>query len=275
MRFSKTLNGFYLLKEKDSLPFRAEGYSFSHSLEIIFQAAMHESQALATLWSDSSEKPEIRNQLIVEATEYEFISSYLNRFKPVPLKTSEFDLRERNKELISRNRFFELFTRPIEQRPLFKDEVLNKNQGYIRIQNEKLEVLAEYHDFNYPLPIEYKISFSDQWIVLETPLYKLKFKALCYSNLVYPFPQDFGRYFLGFRKNAGRKIIVKIQFRAKPLILLSLFSKKYRQHLNTVKDFISFFEEWFSADHYFERMNWHQIWVLSKVIDNMRPNLHT
>jgi hypothetical protein len=215
MRYRKTLNGFYVLKEKDSLPCRVDGYTFSHSLEIFFQAAMNESRELATLWSDSTKKLEIRNQLIVEATEYEIISSFLNWFKPVPFETSEFDFRERNKELISKNRFFELFTRPIEQRPLFKHEIMNKNQGSIRIQDEKLKVLAEYHDYNYPLPINYKISFPDQWIVLETPLYKLKFNALCYSNLVYPFPRDFGRYFLGFRKNAGRKIIINITDRQK------------------------------------------------------------
>lgn len=267
IRSVQSLIGFFIQNEKYSFPVRCEGYPYSEWLNIYFQAALAESAELSRIWKDPLVPQTEKDQLVSEATEYYFITILLMHFNSIIFEKIHATTLQRDDipEILKTNRFLELFSRPREERAMFSNVEISKELSTQFSSHEPNEDFAFFEEFRINLPKRSRFFRKNNWLILDTPLFKLQFHA-SYDGHAIGLPIDFARYYLGFKKNTARRVNAVIKTRIK---FRALFYPRSWHYFNNLFNGIEFTEECFSEFHFFKKINWDQIYTQSRVIENI------
>jgi hypothetical protein len=149
----QNLIGMFISRKTEEIPVVIERYPFGTWMNIYFQSAFAEQPELEQIWKHPVTHGSEKSRLVREATEYFFIDSFLSWFRHYNSRPEEYKLisGEALNEAFSDNRFWKLFTRPMEERPVFnKEERKGGFQQYTVSDNAK-HLIGLYHDFNSSL----------------------------------------------------------------------------------------------------------------------------
>jgi hypothetical protein len=229
-----------------------------------------EKPEISELWMNPTVDKSEKNRLIEEATEYYFLSLFASWFDVSYFKQGNCDTITRKSilHLLSSNRFLDLFTQPMEDRPIFANEHLKENVLTYFAKDDSGHILGFYEDFHLELTTGSSIKKQTNWLVINTPIYKLRFRSSCegYSSSL---PIDFAKYYLGFSKKAAKNVQIQIEIRRK---LNSYFFLKQRKSIKEIKEFIDYFEESISYQKFFEKHDWEAICIQSGIMENLTIN---
>ena len=263
--YRKSLYGFFIQNGKESLPVRIERYPFGEWLNTYFHSLFAEKPEMAELWMNPTVDKSEKNRLIEEATEYYFFSLFASWFDVSYSHQGNWKIFNRKDiaHLLSGNRFLELFTQSMEERPIFANEHRKENILTYFAKTDSGNILGFYEDFRLVLPPGSSIKKQNNWLVINTPIYKLRFRSSCegYSSTL---PIDFAKYYLGFSKKAARNVQIQIEIRRK---LNSYLFPKQRKSMKEIKEFIDYFEESISYQKFFEKHDWEAICIQSGIDD--------
>lgn len=273
---------FFILNEKKNKILNIEGYSFSESLSKYFRTAFAENKALEYIWSteplllqNQPKIPEPRSMnLIRESIEYfllDNLTTHLIDYFKFPAKSGKnICVFERDKipSILLKNRFLELFSRPMEDREAFNGiyEMIN--------QDEKTYILevdgAIYRKFEMVLPFKSQIRRDNNEILIQTRRFtislKVKFDG---TNTVLPY--GFQEHYLsiyGFEDSLVNviydvEVVATVKFK-----LCSFFSLTGWNDYNWIDSFLGKLDESLSKTNFFERINWNIVYPIIKCLDN-------
>lgn len=263
----KSPNGFYFQNGNESLPTRIERYPFGEWLNSCFKALFAEKPEMSEIWMNPENDQTEKSKLIEEATEYYFLSRFASWFHVSysPQGNGKIFNRKELSHLRSDNRILDLFTQPMEERPIFANIQRIENKSDYCVHSESNDLLGCYDDFNFLLPEGSIIKKEDDWLIIDTSVYKLRFLASC-DGCSCSLPIDFAKYYLGFRKRTARSVDVQIEIRRK---LNSFLFPKQRKLYKELKEFIDYFEEIISYQKFFDKQDWEAICIQSTIIEKL------
>lgn len=274
-KINKSLEGFILVEKKTKMPVDCDGYEYLEELNRNFSAAFSENKAIEHNWKDKSIKRKEKDQLIVEATEYYIIdelSTHLtDYFNTRGLDKKQLIELSRNSipDILLTNRFLELFSKPMDQRPSFiKDLKNDKTPGRIVMSYGDGGTL--FKEFDLVLPKNSKVSKVDNTITIDTKRFKMRFKVNYngYGNVL---PRGFEHYYCGFKSyddSWTTKINIDFSVEFKPV---SLVSKGGWDYYEWIELFLEKIEGNFSEEYFFKKINWAQVYtqtIISERIAN-------
>lgn len=257
------MRGCYIIKEDGGIPIQIERYLFSHYLNIYFHAALSENKELSDFWKDSNTSRLEKEKLVTEAVEYYFTGSFLEWLEKKENNSDERITFNRGNipELVTTNRFLELFSKPIERRSVFINEKVDLNFRTHTVLNDNKEIIGLFENFQFLLPFEVSIKRDNQTLIFESSEFKLKLtihtKGPQGYSLGYGLPVDFSKYYLGFTKNTAKGINLEITL-----------SESLEKPLG-FNDFISDFESAFSAEKFFSDYDWESLCIQARMVENI------
>ncbi|MBC8273543.1 MAG: hypothetical protein H8E40_01025 [Chloroflexi bacterium] len=261
-------------------------YEFSGELCEYLHGALAENRALRTLWdkeplkdlspADSEEEGATRRQqrsanLLTEAIEY-FILNKLSihltayfvsqKFKEENLKTYG---REDLPQVLLRNRFLELFSRPMEDREAFVDRALTQER-YREARDVHGPGGAIYHRFDLTLPKGSAVRRPEGRVEIETKKFKISlavhFEA--YQDIL---PTGFEQFYLGIDDSSDTidyKAYIDITVGMRFWTLLTASGWEYYRWIDT---FLDQMDTDVSMDTYFEAIDWESTFTLLQCLD--------
>ncbi|MBP1640853.1 MAG: hypothetical protein H6Q17_2436 [Bacteroidetes bacterium] len=273
----KVFSGFILINKKDKLPVDCDGYDYLEELRRNLDAGFAENKALEHIWMNDSANRKEKNLLIIEATEYYLIDELSTHL------TDYFNLRGLDKkqlvqisrndipDILFSNRFLELFSKPMEQRASFINDIdkKDKNERVGRIVYSMGGNGAVFKYFDFVLPKGSKVAKNEDYIEIDTKRFTIKIKVDYegYGNVL---PKGFEKYFLGFNPfedvyatEIGIEVLVKFKFE-------SLFYRNGWDYYEWIELFLEKVEKNFSQKNYFEAINWKQVYTQLKVNKNVK-----
>jgi len=266
----KSFYGFFIQNRKESLPVRIDRYPFGEWLNIYFQTLFAEKPEVSELWINPTVDKSEKNRLIEEATEYYFFSLFASWFD-VPYsyqKNWKIFNRKDISHLLCFNRFLDLFTQPMEERPIFANQHRKENVLTYFAKNDSFIILGMYEDFRLVLPAESSIKKQNNWLIFDTPVYKLRVRSSCEGYSSFP-PIDFAKYYLGFSKKAAKNVQIQFEITRK---LNSYLFPNHTKLYKEMMEFIEYFEESISCQKFFAKQNWEAICIQSRIIENLSIN---
>ena len=277
---SHTYEAFLIYNEKKNEIISVPRYTFSEEIYEYMQGAFAENPALNTLWKkeplknlsvqDPTKGKHIRQtsaQLLSEAMEY-FVLSRLSthltdyfaaeNFKKENLK--EY-CREDVPEVLLRNRFLELFSRPMEDRPAFVDDTfMEKEHG--EIVSAYGSGGAIYEKFDLVLPKKSIVRRpEDNKIEIETKKLKMSI-TIRFEGSSTLLPSGFEQYYLGindwldittYSLNIDIQVLMKLG---------ALFSRTGWEYYHWVDSFHNEIEDDISKEAFFDRLGWEAVYTL-------------
>lgn len=265
--YRKTLYGFFIQNGIESLPVRIERYPFGEWLNIYFQSLFAEKPEVSELWIKPTIDKLEKNRLIEEATEYYFLSLFASWFDVSYSQQGNWKIFKRKEilHLFSSNRFLDLFTQPMEERPIFANEHRKENVLTYFSRNGSGDILGFYEDFCLQLPQGSCMTKHLNWLVVETPSFNLRVLTSCDGCSTF-LPIDFAKYYLGFRKNCAKNVHVKIQVRRR---LNSYLFPKQRKLIKDLKEFLEYFEENISSQNFLAKHDWEAFCIQARMIEGL------
>lgn len=273
-KIHKSYEGFILVDKKTKIPVDCDRYEYLEGLNRNFNAAFSENKALEHIWKDKSIKRKDKNQLIIEATEYYLIdelSTHLTDYFNIKgLDKKQLIELSRNNipDILLSNRFLELFSKPMEQRPSFiKDLKNDKTPG--RIVMSMGEGGTLFKEFDLVLPKDSKVSRKGASIIIDTKRFILSIKTIYgdYGNVL---PRGFEYYYCGnksFEDTWSTKINVEISVEFK---FNTIWSSGGWDYYEWIEQFLQKIEENFSEEYFFEKINWNQVYTQTKINERMK-----
>lgn len=246
------------------------GYEFSEEIHSYIKSAFGENPALKNIWK---KEPDISKQksaqLVLEAVQY-FLLSRLSthlidyfaaeEFKKANLKKYE---RKDIPEILLNNRFLELFSRPMEERPAFMDDDNHEDS------EEPDDIVyasglkgAIYDRFELVLPQKSSIrKLENNKIEIETENLKISM-VVQFEGFNSQLPMMFEEYYLGINDSNEYSVYqldigIDVQMKLK-----SVFSSVGREYYQWVESYLDIIEEEVSKDAFFERINWENVRVI-------------
>ena len=267
-------------------------YNFSEELKSYLEAACTEDKGIETIWEneplnlsiDELNKNKGSKNLIIEAAEYFFLSKFsthLSDYFNKPIFRSEslmnFD-RNSIPEILLKNRFMELFSKPMEQRYLFlKERYEKKNKlNNANVESNSNQVIYSsiktedgwifFEEFDLILPKKSKIERTKKnIIVLDIGRFIIEFST-DFKGFSTNMPDHFEDYYLGYNSiNLDPFKItfkIKISFKTRRL----LFGKGWHYY-EWIDSFIKYLEEESSQEKYFEKIGWEQTLTILECIN--------
>ena len=274
---NNTYEAFFIYSKKKNEIIPVPRYKFSEMIYEYLRGAFEENPALKTLWEKDSfnglldiimdRRKSLKSvQLLSEAVEYlvlDMLSTHLadyfntERFKKKNLKEYE---RNDIPEVLLRNRFLELFSRPMEDRPAFVNEALRKKEDgeVVRVRMPG----AIYSKFDLVLPKDsYIRKPGDNKIEIETKKLKMVITVqfLGFNTVL---PEGFEEYYMGIKEEEDINIY-KVDINIKVLKKLSaLFSKAGWEYYYWVDSFLDEIEDSVSQDAFFDQIGWETVFTV-------------
>jgi len=274
----------YNKKKNEIIP--VPRYAFSEGIYRYMQSAFVENTALKTLW----EKEPLRGlsvgdqhkrnksaQLLLEAVEY-FVLSRLSThltdyfadesFKKENLKVY---LREDVPEVLLRNRFLEMFSRPMENRPAFIEKTFGEDRhGEIVGAYGSNGVI--YERFDLVLPKESIVRRpKDYRIEIETKKLKMSV-TVRFEGFNTVLPEGFEQYYLGiddWQDITEYEVDIDIEVLMK---LWAFFSGIGWEYHHWVDSFLNAIENDVSKDAFFDRLGWEAVYTLLQCFNRKQAN---
>jgi hypothetical protein len=276
-KINQSYEGFLLIDNKTKMPVDCDGYEYLEELNRNFKAAFSENKALEHIWMNKDKSRSDKNKLLIEATEYYLIdelSTHLtDYFNTKGLDKNQIVEFSRNNipDILLSNRFLELFSKPMEQRPSFiKDLKGDKTPG--RIVMSMGEGGTLFKEFDFVLPKDSKVSRQNKSIVIDTKRFILNIKVI-YGGFGNVLPRGFEKYYCGYKTYSDThttKINIEIDVEFK---INTIWSKGGWDYYEWIELFLQKVEENFSEEYFFRRINWNQIYAQT-IIDERRIPAH-
>lgn len=268
---SRSYKAFLIYNQKENKIIKVPRYSFSEEVCHCMKDASVENPVLKTLWENeplkdktNSARAEIKHkksaQLLSEVAEYivlNILSVHLTdyfaseEFKKKNLK--EYG-REDIPEVLLKNRYLELFSRPMEDRPIFADTLKKDNRP-----GEIVGMYAygaRYEKFDLVLPKKSTIRrLNANNIEIETEKLTMSI-TVRFEGFNTNLPTEFEQYYLAlsdWQNITEYQLNVDIQVKMKLWALLSKIGWKYYRWVDSFLDKI---EGEISQEAFFNRINW-------------------
>lgn len=254
-------------------------YRYGSSLYDYFKSIFSENKAIKALWDNEPfskmfefdkdinkmfRRDTQSKSLVIEATEY-FILDRLSTHLTDYFNNENFDksiikefVRNDVPDILLKNRFMEIFTKPMDQREAFMEQTKNKI--------DKSKVVASfgknraiYQRFDLVLPKESKVSrINDHTIRITTNKFELDI-AVNFSGSNTVLPRYFEKYYLlidKFSDSSTYKVDVSINVHFK---FSSFFSKKQWDYHAWIDSFLISLNECMSEELFFKKINWETV----------------
>jgi hypothetical protein len=270
------MHGFFLYDVNSKRLLPVPRYRFGDDLADYLSAAFAENEALKVIWENQppsmmfefdhesgvGQMKECRGaELVSEATEYfildrlsTHLTDYFNHDRYAKDRLREFS-REDVPDILLKNRFMELFSKPMDQRPHFVEDTLKqKGAGTVVMASGKGGV--RYERFDLVLPKNALVHrLGDGSIEISTSKFKMRL-AVDFSGCMTVLPQGYTTHYLGLgNKRETRDYQIEtditVEFKAR-----ALFSVSGWEYYRWVDSFLESFEADFSKDDYFVSIGW-------------------
>lgn len=245
-------------------------YEFSEEIHSYIKSAFGENPALKNIWKKEPDisKPKSA-QLVLEAAQYFLLnklSTHLidyfttEEFKKANLKKYE---RKDIPEILLSNRFLELFSRPMEERPAFMDDCeYEDDEVPDEIVYASGDKGAIFDRFELVLPQKSSIrKLDNNKIEIETEKLKISI-VIQFEGFNTLLPMMFEEYYLGINDSDKYDVYnldISIHVQMK---LMSLFSSVGWEYYQWIESYLDIIEEEVSKDAFFERINWENVRVI-------------
>lgn len=279
---NKRFEGFFLYDSSNNKLKDVYNYDFSNSITRYLNAAFSENVALSKQWEDQplkSKKPVKRDRtvrsnsynLICQVTEYYILkriclclTDYFNEISYDDTKFIKTYKRNEVPDILLSNKFFELFSKPMNERPLFSDT--KADESIIFMSNNG----TLFEQFELRLPNKSTIKrVKDRCIEIDTPRFKIEFEVdFDYTSVV--LPRGFRKYYLGEKiggldRSLALSMNVNFKINFKFFSFLSLKGWNYYKWIDLLlKDL----EEHISKDLFFENINWKTAHTILRCMEN-------
>ncbi len=261
---TEIIHGVYIQEKETDLPLSIPGYHFSLKLNLYLNCFFAENEAFRHTWNEYEFN---RNNLTREATEYYLLTEILDYLacrnghrKKCIHKLTEIDAYE----AIQSNLVLKIFTRPADQRKAFAGYAGAPEQNRWIIRDDSGNPKAFYHRFEYTFPYKVSIKKAGNAFVILTPFMILKFRVT--EGNTEQLPKDFCRLVLNFNLDKSNRIDVIMDiFQKRPAFV----APKYWKFIRIIIPLKKRLKESFSSEHYFNKLNWPDIYLQSKIIENM------
>lgn len=281
--FSKTLDGFFIVNFIKKEVVSIDSHDYSYELNKILNCGFSEDKALKKIWDNINFKQKDKSfndflKIINEATEYyllEKLSTHLTDF----FNNKKYDKKElveyeRNDipDIFLKNRFLELFSKPMEQREAFVSEKLETtNDDSLGAIVTNFSNGAMYSRFDMTLPKNSKLQRNkDGSISIITDRFTIKLRTIISGSNTY-IPWEFCKIYLGIDYENYCALIstyeLDITFK-----FGSLFKTMGWHYYDWIDSFIVSLEENFEEDYFFKsKIEWSKAYtILKPLIQNKK-----
>jgi len=273
----RVFNGFFVLDKQSNNFVNVPRYALAESLTKILNSLFVENIALRVIWdkepissffkvnqeTNTVTKREPKSaKILKESFEYFILDKlsthlcdYFNDYKFRKEALHEFKRNEIPDVLLS-NRVLELFSKPMEDRPLFVNHIENNkilHENAVRCYGENG---ASYEKFDLVLPIGSKVKrITDDQIEIKTNRFTMTISVgLSGANTIVA--PDFERYYL-FIDKFGKAGIFEIYAQVKiKFNLRSFFSITGWEYYQWVDSFLQTLDQDISQKVFLENINW-------------------
>lgn len=290
-RFSKKIEGFFILDRKNKKVIDIDNYDYSNKLASNLKYAFTEDKALKKTWDkidfdDIFKKGEKFLKIIDEASEY-YLLEKLSTHLSVYFNNSKFDKEElieyeRNDipDVLLNNRFLELFSKPMDQRESFiSDEDIDgvfeiKKKGKKKSVGKVVSSFRNgvmYSHFDLKLPKNSKLKRnSDNSISLITERFTLNLKTIISGINTY-IPHEYEKHYLGINYSSDLPAFIATYEIEVHFHMLSLFKTNSWQYYQWVDSFINRIETDVSQNYYFnEKIEWNKTYPIIKMLKDKK-----
>lgn len=286
-KFSKNINGFFILDKKNAKIIDIDNYDYANKLANNLKYAFTEDAALRNTWKkidfdDIFKKNRQFLKIINEASEYyllEKLSTHLSvYFNDSKFNNDELTEYERNDipDVLLKNRFLELFSKPMEQRESFiSDEEIDGVFEYKRNGKKKSvgKIVSSfrngvmYSHFDLKLPKNSKLKRnSDNSISLITERFTINLKTII-SGLNTYIPSEYEEHYLGLSYSSDLSAFISTYEIEVNFHMRSIFKTNSWQYYEWIDSFINQIENDISQKHYFkEKIEWEKTYPIIKML---------
>lgn len=267
----KEIEGIIFYKPEEKKILDTYPYNFCSSIHYYFESLFNENKAIRKKWEkenldfiDSNFQEKRFNHygysLLVKATQYFLIDSIsthlIDYFESKDLNGKKLINLEREDvpEILIKNEFLELISKPMNLRPKFGDEDFDQsviNQYGDGVMYEKFEIT---------LPIKSKILLKEKdTLVINTPRFELELKTIFEGTGGFEMHSEILKYYFGFQ-DAKKIVSYNIRFEISVRFnSISLFTKSGWLYYNWIDSLLDSLNEEISFESFCESINWKTI----------------
>lgn len=272
---TRKYEGFIVIDKKSNLPVECNGYVYSEELNQYFVGAFDENKSIKRIWDGDNYSTEDKSKIVIEATEFFILNElsthledYTNSHKLEKFRVQTIS-RNDIPNILLKNRFLELFSKPQEERDNFIDYVEDnkKNSNEDKIYGSYLSSGAMFILFELVLPKNSSVIKKDDVIIIDTPRFTISFKVN-YEHLLTSLPRNYVEYFLDLVPFFGcseRYINIDLTVRYKWNSYFITSDWEYYEWLDL---FLEKIEEIFEKKNYFSKIQWDN--VITQTIINQK-----
>lgn len=269
----KEIKGVIFYRNKDMEILNTYPYDFCSSIHYYFDSLFNENEAILRLWErenlnfPNNDFREMKfdhygYSLFIKAVQYYLIQKISTHLVDYfwTHKVNEKKLvklyRENISEILVKNEFLELFSKPINLRPQFEEEDFNED-----LVSHYWEGLM-YEKFELSLPKGSKIIIEDKGkLIVKTPRFELEF-TVAFGGSGFGSHSEIKKHYFGFKKTSkivSYDIIINISVRFNRIFL---FTRSGWLYYNWIDSLIDWLEKEISFDSFYEEINWKTISTL-------------
>ncbi|WP_374017672.1 hypothetical protein ABU162_26685 [Paenibacillus thiaminolyticus] len=273
----KEIRGFIVHNESQNSLVSVPHYEMSEDISRYLDSAFIENKAIKNQWEKEPLGWERSNgkshKLITEAVEY-FVISHLSTHLIDYFNGAEFNdkrtevfARENLPDVLLTNRFFELFSAPLENREHFSELLHDDNID--QIYGAYAENGAYYERFELHLPSKSNVLRKGiKNILIRTKRFNIELD-IDFDGSVTNLPRKFAKLYLksdNFLELNCFSVDIEIQVKFK---LSSIFSLSGWHYYKWIDSFLKSLEEGTSKDVYFNKINWETVLTLVETNENI------
>lgn len=275
---TKEIRGFIVHNESENSLVPVPRYEMSEDISRYFESAFAENKAIKNQWEkeplgwESSEGKS--HKLIKEAVEY-FVISHLSThlvdyFNGAAFNDKRIEVfaRENLPDVLLTNRFFEMFSSPLENREHFSE--FFHDDDIDQIYGAYAENVAYYKRFEFHLPSKSTVLRKGKNnIQIRTKRFNIEFD-ITFDGSITNLPRKFEKLYLkseNFLELNSFSLEIEIQVKFK---LLSIFYLSGWNYYKWIDSFLKSLEEGISKDVYFNKINWDTVLTLIESNENIK-----
>ncbi|MFC4163386.1 hypothetical protein ACFOWU_06970 [Epilithonimonas zeae] len=289
-KFEKEIDGFFILNRTQKNITNIDNYDYSSKIFEYLQSAIAEDEEIKKDWLNTNfgDITEERIKIlpyIQEISEYYFLealsthlSSFFNntKFKKTKLKSYK---RNDIPQILASNRFLDLFSKPMEERALFKNS--NQDNFIIKFTRDSAEgkIISNYKRgamfqyFDLKLPAESKIvRKKNSTILISNRRFEISITTNVSGVNTY-IPIEYKGLYLGLKNLHDPAYItnfsIKITFNRS-----SFFKSSSWEYYQWLDSFLDEFEKNASEKYYFKsKIDWDRIYPIIKTLQNKHDKI--